>query len=403
VTIKKFIFSCLLASTPMLGMAEAVQESLIAPTASVAPLIHPLQLDSTKLALSSGHSLIMDLSTNSPVYAKDEKAVVPIASITKLMTAMVVLDAKLPMDEVLTITEADKDWLKNTHSRMRVGTQLSRYELMRLALMSSENRAAAALGRNYPGGLNGFIRAMNAKAQSLGMNRTRFQDSTGLSSGNVSTAEDLVKMVKAAAAYPEIHQFTTTSEHVMQAEKPRYSLGYHNTNALVHGGQWDIKVSKTGFTDEAGRCLVMLVNIANRPMAMVFLDAVGKRTPVGDATRTRRWIEGETGIMVADTGIQKKRSKPRLIGDTTQTKRKATASRKQSKPMVVAKASSKPEVKTAAKTSGGAVKSTSQKASAGKNSVSSKAPQTTTVASKPLDKKKTIAKNSSANNLAKTN
>ncbi|HET8704800.1 MAG TPA: serine hydrolase, partial [Pseudomonadales bacterium] len=203
-TIKKLLLTCMLASAPLIGLAEVSQESLSQSLpASVTQVIQPLQLDASKLSLSSAHSMVFDLSSNTPVYRKNETAVVPIASITKLMTAMVVLDAKLPMDEVLTVEEADKDWLKKTHSRMRVGTQLSRYELMRLALMSSENRAAAALGRNYPGGLQAFVRAMNAKAQSLHMTHSHFQDSTGLSSGNVSTAEDLVKMVTAASSYPE--------------------------------------------------------------------------------------------------------------------------------------------------------------------------------------------------------
>ncbi len=349
-TLKKFVLTCMLATSPLIGFADVSPETTLAPNpvlmqSSSVQSAQPLQLDTSKLNLASAHSMVFDLSTNTPIFSKHENEVVPIASITKLMTSMVVLDAKLPMDEMLTVSEEDKDHLKKTHSRMRVGTQLSRYELMRLALMSSENRAAAALGRNYPGGLPAFVRAMNAKAQSLKMTHSHFQDSTGLSSGNVSTAEDLVKMVTAASGYQQIHEFTTTAQHTMQADTPHYVLDYHNTNVLVQNEQWDIKVSKTGYTDEAGRCLVMVVNVANRPLAMVFLDAVGKRTTVGDATRARRWIETETGTVMAEAS-KPRHVKPMLMGDTHPRKHRSklvatkTNTAKLSKPIVLARAAS---------------------------------------------------------------
>lgn len=428
-TLKKIVLTCLLATSPLIGFAEVSAEATpplnpVLMQSSPVQSAQSLQLNTSKLNLSSAHSMLFDLSTNTPIFSKHENEVVPIASITKLMTSMVVLDAKLPMDEMLTVSEEDKDHLKKTHSRMRVGTQLSRYELMRLALMSSENRAAAALGRNYPGGLPAFVRAMNAKAQSLKMTHSHFQDSTGLSSGNVSTAEDLVKMVTAASGYQQIHEFTTTAQHTMQADTPHYVLDYHNTNVLVQNEQWDIKVSKTGYTDEAGRCLVMVVNIANRPMAMVFLDAVGKRTTVGDATRARRWIETETGTVVAEVS-KPRHVQPTLMGGAHPRKHKSklvahkTATTKLSKPIVLARAtSSKTELAeqsgnqkaakhsaTHSKSNKESAKQTAQNKPATKSNKAShkkKAdPEHADTQTKPLDKK-AIAKTGGGNPVAKT-
>jgi len=246
--------------------------------------------------LASRHVMVVDTTNGKELLAKNESATVPIASITKLMTAMVVLDAKLPMDQTLTINNEDVDNLKHSCSRLRIGTQHTRYEMLRLALMSSENRAASALGRHYPGGKRAFVAAMQAKARQLGMTNSRFVDTTGLSPQNQSSAEDLVKMVQAASRYDTIHQFTTTDKREVSFNSPhRYSLGFMNTNALVRGKKWDIDVSKTGYTNEAGRCLVMMVNVAHRPVVMVLLDSDGKYSPVGDANRIKTWLEKTGG------------------------------------------------------------------------------------------------------------
>jgi len=215
----------------------------------------------------------------------------PIASVTKLMTAMVMLDAHLPMDDLLFIGDEDVDYLKRTHSRLNVGTQLTRGELLQLALMSSENRAASALARNYPGGIGVFMAAMNRKAEVLGMKSTHFYDATGLDSNNVSTAEDLVKMVNAAYHYPEIRQVTTTASQEITLYGRENPINFVNTNSLVRGSDWVIGLSKTGFINEAGRCLVMQAEISGQPMIIVLLDSAGKQSRIGDANRIRKWIE----------------------------------------------------------------------------------------------------------------
>jgi D-alanyl-D-alanine endopeptidase (penicillin-binding protein 7) len=254
-------------------------------------LAQPYGPDPQRLHLESDKAVVFDARTGQILYAKNAERRAPIASITKLMTAMVVLDAKLPMDEMLTISKDDIDRLKGTYSRLQIGTRQSRAEMLRLALMSSENRAASALGRHYPGGRGAFIAQMNHKAAALRMQHTHFTDSTGLSSQNVSSAGDLVKMAQAASQYALIREYTTTAERTVSFPQPRYSLGFVNTNRLVRGGSWDIELSKTGFTNEAGRCLVMKARIENRPLVMILLDAQGKLTPVGDATRIRQWLE----------------------------------------------------------------------------------------------------------------
>ena len=242
-----------------------------------------------KPRLRSSFAMVYDVDGHCPLYAKNEDTVTPIASISKLMMAMVVLDARLPLDKEITITRADKDRLKWTRSRMRPGTTLTRRELLKLALMASENRAAAALARTYPGGTEAAVRMMNIKARMLGMKNTHFLDPTGLNSGNVSTAEDLVKMVLAAKHYKLIREFTTTGSHMVDLGHRR-PLRYVNTNPLVRGNSWDINLSKTGYISEAGRCLVMEATIKDRPVVIVLLDSWGKLTRVGDANRVRRWI-----------------------------------------------------------------------------------------------------------------
>ena len=244
--------------------------------------------------LQSAIALIYDEQSHRPLYTKNAENIAPIASITKLMTAMVILDAKLPMDEQITICNDDADHRKGTHSRMRSGLTLSRGELLKLALMASENRAAAALARTYPGGMDAAIARMNAKAQELGMRSTRFFDPTGLNSNNVSTAQDLVLMVRAAQYYEPIHQFTTSSSHIVQLAKHR-PIRFGNTNPLVKNASWDIGVSKTGYISEAGRCLVMKATISKRPVIIVLLDSWGKRTRVGDANRIKKWMESSSG------------------------------------------------------------------------------------------------------------
>ncbi len=240
--------------------------------------------------IKSASALVVDFKDGQTIFSKNTRIVTPIASITKLMTAMVVLDASLPLEETILIDLADQDFVKHTSSRLAVGTALPRRDMLRLALMSSENRAAASLARAYPGGIETFIPAMNRKAVELGMWDTRFSDSTGLSSENVSTAEDLVKMVKGAFQYPLIREFTTATGYGVETATGR-NLQYSNSNGLVKNSTWEIGLSKTGFINEAGRCLVMQAKIASRPVVIVLLDSWGKYTRTADANRIKKWLE----------------------------------------------------------------------------------------------------------------
>lgn len=246
-------------------------------------------VDPGHLALYSSSAVVIDQNTGNTLFEKQPDAVVPIASISKLMTAMVVLDAKLDMQEVIAIGDEEIDGLKGTRSRLAVGTTMTRETAMLLALMSSENRAAHALGRHYPGGMVAFAAAMNRKARALGMMNSHFDEPTGLSSNNVSTAHDLARMVAAAARYPEIRGFSTTAE--AKVEVRGRITEFRNTNALVRSDNWEIGVSKTGYISEAGRCLVMQARVADKPVVIVLLDSVGKMTRVGDANRIKRWME----------------------------------------------------------------------------------------------------------------
>ncbi len=239
--------------------------------------------------LKSASVLVTDPTNGKVLYAKNADAVMPIASITKLMTAMVVLDAKQDMSEKLSITKEDLDTIKHTGSRLTVGTKLSRKDMLRLALMSSENRAASALSRHYPGGCKAFIAAMNKKAQALKLRHTHFKEPTGLSSSNVSSAHDLAHMVAAAHRYKLIRKFTTTPQHTVTLNRKKEL--FRNTNKLVRKSNWDISLSKTGYIKEAGRCLVMQAKVANRPTIIVLLDSQGTMTRIGDANRIRNWIE----------------------------------------------------------------------------------------------------------------
>lgn len=252
-----------------------------------------------KLALESQNAIIVDAATGTVLYEKNADETRAIASITKVMTAMVVLDSGLPLDEVLSVDRQDIDRLKNTTSRMPIGATLTRREMLHLALMSSENRAASALARHYPGGAEVFVAAMNRKAQDLAMNNTRFADSTGLDPRNVSTASDLAKMVSAASDYPLITQLSTAQAHQVTVN-PAGTLQYRNSNPLVQQGRWNIALSKTGYINEAGRCLVMQADVGSRPAVMVFLKSGSRHSPVADATRVKTWLEsGASGINLA--------------------------------------------------------------------------------------------------------
>lgn len=241
------------------------------------------------LALRSSVALVVDQDTKEVLFRKNDQAVLPIASITKLMTGVLVSEAHLPMDEMLTITQDDVDTEKGSSSRLRVGTQLSRGELLHLALMSSENRAAHALGRTYPGGLANFVGLMNSKAKSLGMRDTSYVEPTGLSSKNQSSAQDLATLVNFAYNDATLRELSTSTGY--QVAVGRRTLQYNNTNRLVKNPEWDIGLQKTGYISEAGQCLVMQAKIAGRKLIMVFLDSAGKLSRIADAERVRRWVE----------------------------------------------------------------------------------------------------------------
>ena len=251
--------------------------------------IYGLHHTSDPLDLKSSVALVMDQETNEVVLAKNSEAVLPIASLTKLMTAAVIVDARLPLDEDITVTSDDVDTEKNSSSRLAVGATLTRGELLHLALMSSENRAAHALGRTYPGGLQAFVSVMNAKAKALGMQDTRYVDPTGLNSNNQSSARDLAVLVKAAYQQPLIRELSTSPEHAVRLGNRQ--VQFRNTNSLVRSPAWDIGLQKTGYIVEAGRCLVMQASMVGRKYIMIFLDSTGKYSRQADAERVRRWLE----------------------------------------------------------------------------------------------------------------
>jgi D-alanyl-D-alanine endopeptidase (penicillin-binding protein 7) len=239
--------------------------------------------------LLSHGAMVFDPVTGRALYSKNADSPVPIASITKLMTAMVILDSGVNLEQRVVISGDDQDTIKGTRSRLRPGTVLTRNELLLLALMSSENRAAFSLARTYPGGTEAFVAAMNAKARALGMNDTRFVDPTGLSSSNVSSAQDLARLVTAAHEFPLIRQYSTRESASVNAfGRP---LDYRNTNGLVRSAHWEIGLSKTGYISEAGRCLVMRVRMASREVNVVLLDSWGKFSRIGDANRIKKWLE----------------------------------------------------------------------------------------------------------------
>lgn len=252
------------------------------------------------LKLASNVALIVNQSTGEIIYSKNITRRSPIASITKLMTAMIVLDAQQSLDEEIFISDQDVDTIKGTRSRLQVGTGLSRGDMLQLALMASENRAAYALASNYDGGQSGFVQAMNEKASLLGLNNTYFSGPTGLDSGNISTAEDLAILVQTAYQYPEIRWATTSPSHEVYVAEQQNSIHFKNTNSLIREDEWEIGLSKTGYISEAGRCLVMQTTIGGKPMVLVFLDSNGRYNRIGDANRVRKWIEYNNAIETAN-------------------------------------------------------------------------------------------------------
>jgi len=298
---KKLLLFCCLATTlctsqvpaddtPLqLARLEQGAQSVRSPAAEIWQSLNP-----KKLKLSSAAALVLD-NDGIEVYAKDADQALPIASISKLMTAMVILDAGLPLQEKIRITRDDRDLIQLTGSRLTSGATLTRKQLLQLALMSSENRAANALARSWPQGKDDFVQAMNAKAAELNMHTSRFTDPAGLDAGNVATPRDIAKMVRAAMRYPLIRKATTTRSISVYPWKGRGPLRYSNTNRLLKNNAWEIQLSKTGYLNEAGRCLVMQAEIAGQPLVIVLLNSFGKLTPFGDSNRIRKWIEQGTG------------------------------------------------------------------------------------------------------------
>lgn len=269
---------------------------------------------SKHIQLASVSVAVQSFDSDLTLYEKNADFSVPIASITKLMTAMVVLDSDQSLDEWIKIEGWEARLKKNTYSRLRIGSEAKRGELLQIALMSSENLASHTLARHYPGGLDAFIEAMNAKAQALNMQHSRFDDPTGLSTGNRASAGDLQKMIRAAYDYESIRKFSTTYQHAVRFKNPRYNLNYGNTNPLTASSRWDVALSKTGYLTEAGRCLVMVTIIDEQPVGIVLLNSFGTRTPLGDAGRIRRWLlTGDSGkVAGAALEYEKRQSKALL-------------------------------------------------------------------------------------------
>lgn len=254
---------------------------------------------STEIELASANAVVAELDSGKVLLRKHADVAVPVASVTKLMTALVALDSQQPLDEWLTIVKWDHRNEKNAYSRLRIGSEVQRGELLRIALMSSENLATHVLARHYPGGVDAFVEAMNDKASALGMSQTHFKDPAGLSPENRSTADDLVALVRSAYGYDVVRTFTTGQQHDVRFKNPSYALAYGNTNPLVASTTWNLELSKTGYLTEAGRCLVMVAEVEDRRLVMVFLNSFGKRSPLGDAGRVRRWLTTGHGGRVA--------------------------------------------------------------------------------------------------------
>ncbi|KXJ46363.1 MAG: D-alanyl-D-alanine endopeptidase [Marinobacter sp. Hex_13] len=258
-----------------------------------------MAIERSELQLASVNAAVAYADDEGLVYGKNADRRVPIASITKLMTALVVMESGEPLTEWLDFRERHVPAPANAYTRIRVSSELRRSDVLRIALMSSENFAAHTLARHHPGGYDAFIEAMNAKAVELGMLKTTFVDPTGLSVDNRSTAADLVRLVRAASQYPQIREYSTTRYFTAQFRQPRYRLAFGNTNVLVHRDSWGVGISKTGYLSEAGRCLVMLFELDGKPLVTVLLDSLGTRSPMGDAGRIKRWLTTGAGGSVA--------------------------------------------------------------------------------------------------------
>lgn len=311
----------------------------------------PLLAEVKPPALESRFALVLD-EQGKVLLSKDADTTTPIASVTKLMTALVVMEANQPMDEMLTVTQEDRDALKSTHSRLGFGAQLTRQEMLTIALSSSENRAANALGRYYPGGLKACIRAMNAKAQLLGMAQTHFQDPTGLDPENRSTASDLAKLVQAAMAHPLIREASTTPETKVYPFPKKPALEYRVTNRFVQGSNpdWEVYLSKTGYIQEAGRCLVMRAKTAGQKLTIVLLHANGKLSPYGDSNRIRQWLGGEAVTPIASPRSATQEAKRVKKNSEPTAKTKALSkSKPPAKATAKAKAKAQPKAKTGVK------------------------------------------------------
>ena len=281
--------AALLASAPAHVRADTAKKAK--PTAQKSRGTPDLTKEGVPNLLSHA-AMVFDPLTGRALYAKNADAPMPIASITKLMTAMVVLEGKQSLDEPVVIDNADIDIIKGSHSRLPVGTAFRREDLLRIALMASDNRAAAALGRTYPGGTPAFVEAMNAKSKMIGMQNARFVDPTGLAPANVASPQDLALLVAEASSFPQIREFSTTPELHVTLPNSKHPMGFNNTNALVRSSSgWDIGLSKTGYINEAGKCLVMHATIGNNPVVIVLLDSWGKLTRLGDANRIKKWLE----------------------------------------------------------------------------------------------------------------
>ncbi|MBK1886415.1 D-alanyl-D-alanine endopeptidase [Marinobacter sp. DY40_1A1] len=256
------------------------------------------------LNLASVNAAVAMVGSNELVFGRNADRPVPIASITKVMTALVVLESGAPLNEWLVFEKRHTAAAANAYTRIRIGSTMRRADVLRIALMSSENFAAYTLARSHPGGFDAFVDAMNAKAKALGMMNTHFVDPTGLSAENLSTAGDLVKLVNAAAKHPEIREYSTTGYFRGSFRNPRYSLSFGNTNALVHRESWGVELSKTGYLSEAGRCLVMISEMNGKQVVTVLLDSLGTRSPMGDAGRIKRWLDTGASGQVAKAARQ---------------------------------------------------------------------------------------------------
>jgi D-alanyl-D-alanine endopeptidase (penicillin-binding protein 7) len=297
------LIALITAALVSLGAAAAADKPAVAKTRAVKASALKAELTAEgEPNLASSAVMVFDPQTGRTLYSKNADEAHPIASITKLMTAMIVLDSKLDLEEPIALSNDDIDTLKGTKSKLPLGTHFRRDDLLRIALVASDNRAASALGRSYPGGLPAFVDAMNAKAKSLGLGNTSFVDSSGLNPGNVSSPQDLAKLVSAASSYPLIREYSTTPALDVTLPNSKRKIGFVNTNALVRASDWQIGLSKTGYINEAGKCLVMHAMIANQPIVIVLLDSWGKLTRIGDANRIRKWLEKNPGKLALSPG-----------------------------------------------------------------------------------------------------